>query len=167
MIDDDATPTFDGGCCCGHIRFRMTSAPIVVHGCHCQGCQRRHGGAFAVNAMIESDRIVLTGDGKPLSVHTPSALPAGLMVHRCPTCRTALWTTHSELGPAIALVHVGALDRGHGLVPDVHCYTASKHPWIILRADVPQFAQAYDTAAIWSHAARARLAAARLGASRA
>jgi hypothetical protein len=49
----------DGGCTCGAVRFRMTSGPIFVHCCHCRWCQRESGASFALNAMIESDRVVL------------------------------------------------------------------------------------------------------------
>ena len=49
----------------------MTSGPIFVHCCHCRWCQRETGTAFALNAMIEADRVeVLSGDVEV--VNTPS-----------------------------------------------------------------------------------------------
>ena len=84
--ESDVSGVLTGGCVCGHVRYRMETAPIVVHGCHCRYCQRMSGSAFAVNAMIEADRIILTGEGKPDAIHTASALPAGQMIHRCPRC---------------------------------------------------------------------------------
>ena len=51
---------YEGGCTCGHVRYRMTSNPLIVHGCHCRWCQRQSGGAFAINALIEADRVELT-----------------------------------------------------------------------------------------------------------
>ena len=44
--------TFDGGCTCRQVRYRMTS-PLFVNCCHCRWCQRETGAAFALNAMIE------------------------------------------------------------------------------------------------------------------
>jgi hypothetical protein len=35
----------------------METAPLVVHRCHCRWCQRETGASFALNAMIESDRV--------------------------------------------------------------------------------------------------------------
>ena len=32
---------------------------MLVHCCHCRWCQRETGASFALNAMIEADRIVL------------------------------------------------------------------------------------------------------------
>jgi hypothetical protein len=55
---------FEGGCACGQVRYRLTSAPMFVNCCHCRDCQRQTGGAFAINALIETDRIELTA-GKP------------------------------------------------------------------------------------------------------
>jgi hypothetical protein len=159
MARDDGFEPLDGGCACGHVRYRMTSAPIITHGCHCRFCQRMSGAAFSVNAMIEADRVVLLGDGAPESVHTPSALPAGQKVCRCPRCRVALWSHHAMLGEAIALVNVGTLDRSERISPDVHCYIATKHPWVVLPPGVPAFEGDYDSDAVWSAEAKARLGA--------
>ena len=54
----------EGGCNCGHVRYRMTSEPLTVNCCHCRMCQRLSGTAFALNAMIEADRIELI-EGEP------------------------------------------------------------------------------------------------------
>lgn len=56
-------PGLQGGCTCGAARYRRASAPIFVNCCHCRRCQRETGCAFAVNAMIERDRVeLLRGD---------------------------------------------------------------------------------------------------------
>jgi hypothetical protein len=56
MTEADFDP-LEGGCDCGAIRYRMETAPLVVHRCHCRWCQRETGASFALNAMIESDRV--------------------------------------------------------------------------------------------------------------
>src|SRR5215475_10243897 len=61
----------EGGCNCGFVRYRMTSGPIFVNGCHCRMCQRTSGSAFAINAMIEADRVELIGEGVPEIAHPP------------------------------------------------------------------------------------------------
>ena len=48
--------SFDGGCTCGTVRYRMTSAPMFVHCCHCRWCQRETGASFALNAMIDDSQ---------------------------------------------------------------------------------------------------------------
>ena len=53
------TETHEGGCTCRQVRYRMTSRPLFVHCCHCRWCQRETGAAFALNAIIEADRVEL------------------------------------------------------------------------------------------------------------
>ena len=47
----------EGRCACGDVRYRLLDAPIVTHCCHCRWCQRESGSAFALNTVIETDRV--------------------------------------------------------------------------------------------------------------
>jgi len=49
----ERTESHEGGCACGHVRYRVTSPPLIVHCCHCSWCQRQDGSAFAVNALVD------------------------------------------------------------------------------------------------------------------
>ncbi|GJN73084.1 hypothetical protein PLICBS_007160 [Purpureocillium lilacinum] len=51
-----------GGCACGHVRYELRLPPILVHCCHCTDCQRQLGSAFAINAIVETDALVLVSD---------------------------------------------------------------------------------------------------------
>ncbi|KAL3961930.1 hypothetical protein ACCO45_003453 [Purpureocillium lilacinum] len=51
-----------GGCACGHVRYQLRLPPILVHCCHCTDCQRQLGSAFAINAIVETDALVLVSD---------------------------------------------------------------------------------------------------------
>ena len=67
------TTHYEGSCACGHVRYRMESDPLIVHCCHCSWCQRQNGSAFAVNALIEADRVnILEGDVAEITVPSPS-----------------------------------------------------------------------------------------------
>ena len=58
--------TFEGGCACGRMRYRLESKPMFVHCCHCRDCQRQTGSAFVINALIETDRVKkLSGERRP------------------------------------------------------------------------------------------------------
>lgn len=139
---------FSGGCDCGRTRYRLTSRPLFVHACHCRWCQRETGSAFALNAMIESDRVQqLAGDTE--AVLTPSESGAGQMIHRCPHCRLALWSHYAGSGPALSFVRVGTLDAPDALPPDVHIFTASRQPWLVLPPGVPAFDEFYDRDSLW------------------
>jgi hypothetical protein len=139
---------FEGGCTCGVVRYRMTSAPMVVHCCHCRWCQRESGASFALNAMIESDRVLLLR-GEPELVNTPSLSGKGQKVYRCPTCRIALWSHYAGAGEKARFVRVGTLDQPDRLPPDIHIFTASKQPWVLLPPGVPAVAEYYDRDRYW------------------
>jgi hypothetical protein len=144
----------EGGCACGAVRYRLGSAPMFVHCCHCRDCQRQTGSAFVLNALIETDRVaVLAGAPEPVGVPTDSGQPH--RIFRCPRCWIALW---SEYGGRAALrfVRVGTLDDPASLPPDVHIYVRSKLPWVTLPADVPAFAAYYDSKKLWPPASLER-----------
>lgn len=139
----------EGGCDCGQIRFSMQSAPLIVHCCHCRWCQRETGSAFAMNALIEAERLVHL-EAEPEVVHTPSLSGRGQKIARCPSCRVALWSNYAGAGPILRFIRVGTLDTPDVLPPDVHIFTASKQPWVVLPQGVPAFAEFYEIERQWS-----------------
>jgi hypothetical protein len=145
----------DGGCDCQTIRYRMTTAPLFVHCCHCRWCQRESGASFALNAMIETDRVTLLS-GEPDLVDTPSNSGKGQSIARCPKCRIALWSHYAGAGPAISFVRVGTLDEPDHLPPDIHIFTDSKQPWVLLPPDTPAQPQNYDRKSYWPPESLAR-----------
>jgi hypothetical protein len=143
-----------GGCACGKVRYRLGSAPMFVNCCHCRDCQRQTGSAFVLNALIETDRIVLLqGDPVPNPLPTDSGRPH--RVFRCPECRTALWSEYGGV-EKLRFVRVGTLDDPAALAPDVHIYTRSKLPWVGLPAGVPAFEAYYDSKTLWPAASLER-----------
>ncbi|KAK9439181.1 glutathione-dependent formaldehyde-activating [Metarhizium brunneum] len=67
-----------GGCPCGHVRYQVKQAPLLVHCCHCTSCQRELGTAFAVNAIVESDRLELLPSAQP-AVPGSKGAPGGAL----------------------------------------------------------------------------------------
>jgi len=153
------TNVLDGGCTCGLVRYRMSSAPLFVHCCHCRWCQRESGASFALNAMIETDRVTLLA-GEPEVVDTPSESGRGQKIARCPKCQVALWSNYAvpRIGRAIRFVRVGTLDEPQRVPPDIHIFTASKLPWVVLPRGMPAVAEYYRTAERWPRESLARRA---------
>ena len=138
----------DGGCDCGSIRYRMLTRPLIVHCCHCRWCQRESGASFALNALIESDRVVdLLGE--PQIVDTPSMSGLGQRIARCPRCRVAVWSHYAAAGPVVKFVRVGTLDEPDHLPPDIHIFTESKQPWVMLPPTMPSVPAYYDRKQYW------------------
>ena len=144
-----------GGCACGGVRYRINHRPMFVHCCHCRWCQRESGASFALNALIESDRVALL-KGSPETVNTPSESGKGQKIVRCPDCRVALWSHYAGAGDAISFIRVGTLDDPDRLPPDVHIYTASKQPWVVLPPETPAFEQYYERDQVWPEESLAR-----------
>lgn len=149
----------EGGCDCRTVRYRLESRPLFVHCCHCRWCQRETGSAFVLNALIETDRVTLLA-ADPEVVLTPSASGRGQRIARCPTCRIALWSVYAGSGPRFRFVRVGTLDDPDAFPPDIHIFTASKQPWVILPPDVPAVPEYYDRDRHWPAESLARRRAA-------
>lgn len=152
------TEIFEGGCTCRHVRYRMKSHPMFVHCCHCRWCQRETGTAFALNAMIEADRVELTS-GEVESVDTPSNSGKGQKIWRCPVCYVAIWSNYAGAGDKVRFMRVGTLDEPDRLPPDIHIFTMSKQPWVILPEGVPVMREYYNPREMWPKASQERFAA--------
>jgi hypothetical protein len=151
----------EGGCTCRAVRYRMTIAPLFVHCCHCRWCQRETGASFALNALIEADRVELL-QGEVDVVMTPSNSGRGQRISRCPTCRIAVWSNYAGGGDAVRFIRVGTLDEPDRFPPDVHIFTASKQPWVVLPPGMPAFEEYYDSKLYWPRESLERRAAMKL-----
>jgi len=137
-----------GGCTCRAVRYRMETRPLFVHCCHCRWCQRESGSAFALNAMIEAERVELQS-GQPQSITIPSESGKGQKVSRCPSCKIAVWSNYAGAGDAFHFVRVGTLDHPDLLPPDLHIFTESKQPWVSLSPEIPAFETFYQRSRYW------------------
>ncbi len=145
------TTPHEGGCSCGHIRYKIISKPFIVHCCHCRCCQRQTGTAFALNAIFDAAHVeLLSGEVDAIIVESPSG--KGQTIARCPKCRVAVWSNYFMGGikEGIRFIRVGTLDNPDLLPPDIHIYTSTKQPWVILPEGAPAVDELYDFNAVWS-----------------
>ena len=147
-----------GSCSCGEVTFELTDKPMFTHCCHCRMCQRATGTAFALNALIEADRVKHLS-GALAANEMPSDKPQGQVISRCPNCQVAVWSTYPGNGPKFLYVRVGTLEDPDQCPPDIHIFTESRQPWVKLADDVPAVAQFYDRDTTWPAASIARRAA--------
>jgi hypothetical protein len=149
---------FDGGCTCRLVRYRLTAKPMFVHCCHCRWCQRETGASFALNALMETSCVQLL-HGEVGVVATPSNSGKGQKIVRCSQCRIAVWS-HYGGADVFAFIRVGTLDEPDRFPPDIHIFTASKQPWVVLPADVPAVPEYYQSSDLWPAESLRRRAAA-------
>lgn len=154
----DAFPQ-EGGCDCRAVRYRLETPPLFVNCCHCRWCQRESGSAFAINAMIEADRVTLLAQ-TPEVVQTPSNSGLGQLISRCPRCKVAVWSNYGG-NMSIDFVRIGTLDNPDLLAPDIHIFTSTKQPWVVLPEGVQVMEAYYDAKQHWSAASLERRAALR------
>ena len=149
----------EGGCTCGHVRYKVAADPMIVHCCHCRGCQKNSGSAFALNALYEADRVeLISGEVEKITVPTPSG--AGQDITRCIKCKTAVWSNYNMGGlrEHIRFIRVGTLEDPDQLPPDVHIFTCSKQPWVILPVEDRSVDVFYNFKETWSSESMERLA---------
>jgi hypothetical protein len=137
-----------GGCTCGAVRYRLKTGPMFVHCCHCTWCQRETGSAFAVNALIEASNVELL-QGEPVSAMLPSPSGKGQRFFRCPQCGLTLWSNYGGAGPNVHFVRTGTLDDPASFPPDIHIYTSTKRPWVILPEGIAAVPEFYRLSEYW------------------
>lgn len=145
----------EGGCTCRQVRYRLEGAPIIVHACHCRWCQRETGTAHALNAVYEAERVVHTA-AVPEIIHTLSASGKGQKIARCPKCKIAVWSNYSGSGALSRFVRIGTLDNPDLMPPDIHIYTSTKQPWVMLPPGAKSFPQFYNREEVWTREALER-----------
>ena len=111
-----------------------------------------------INLLVETDRVEVLS-GRPQPVDAPRDDGSTQRIFRCPSCQVAVF---SEYGwPELRFVRAGTLDDPSTVTPDVHIFTRSKVPWVMLPDDVPAFDVYYDSRTLWPAASLERLDAIR------
>jgi hypothetical protein len=146
----------EGGCACGAIRYALGAGPLIVHACHCRDCQRLTGSAFVVNLWIEAKFVDAKG-AAPKSFRLEGGGGKPHDVFFCDACGTYVWSRYHGAPGDFLFVRAGTLDRPDAVRPDVHIFTRSKLPWLVLPAGVPAFRSFYKIADVWTAASRERL----------
>ncbi len=148
----------DGECGCGAVTYRLTDRPMFVHCCHCSECQRQTGSAYVLNALIEADRVEVSGPTVDHILPTPSG--SGQRITRCAECGVAVFSAYLIREGKLRYVRVGTLKDPSQCPPDVQIYTSSKQPWVPLNPDIPAFEEFYTFKEVWPKEAFERLKAA-------
>ena len=115
----------EGGCLCGHVRFRATGTPGFPHTCSCAMCRRHTGALTAAWVEFPRDAVEWTGPGGAPATWRSST---GSSRAFCPVCGSSLGAIDDA--PVVALL-TGAFDRPHlkDLIPQSHSYRGARPKW--------------------------------------
>ena len=117
--------TFEGGCLCGNIRFRVTAVPEFPHLCSCTMCRRWSGAPTVAWVEFPLSVVKWTGPTKgPRLFRTSENTQRG----NCPKCGSAICAVDD--GYENISIVLGSLDRPNMIVPDIqHSYRSFKPKW--------------------------------------
>ena len=135
-------PMHEGGCGCGHVRYRVAGDPIFVNLCHCRQCQQQTGASAAHNAFFETERVELLSGS--LTEHTTPTGSGGTQIMcRCAQCGVAVWSFYPSLGRLLLALRAGTLDDPAAFPPDAVIFVADALPWGPRPDGIPHFTQTY------------------------
>jgi hypothetical protein len=114
-----------GGCLCGQVRYRVSTAPRSSSVCHCISC-RRAGGAQAV-AWFSVDI-----DGFEWLSAPPAVFRSSASVERgfCARCGTPVSYRHAASPQEIELTNA-TLDDPDAVVPTAEIWLSEKIGWTV------------------------------------
>jgi hypothetical protein len=111
---------------------RYVARPSVKfrsYACHCTLCQSQTVSAFALHVWLLADDLEVTG--QCVEGQQPKPDGATLSIFACPHCFSRIYSVNSGR-PQIKTLRLGTLDDSATFAPDVHIWTRSKQPWIVL-----------------------------------
>ena len=127
-----AGETWEGGCLCGAVRFRVRRLDSRVLACHCRQCRQMSGHVFAATAANWNDlEIMATGELRWFASGPNSR--RGF----CGTCGSSLFFDHGPLEPIG--IAAGAFDRDPPFRLAAHIWVEEAGGYYQLSDGLPQF----------------------------
>jgi hypothetical protein len=125
---------FAGGCLCGAVRYRSTSAPIRGVICHCPMC-RKHSGAPVVAFVHFRSGDFTWLRGQPTRYRSSEFAERGF----CAACGSTL-SMHEEVLDDRVQIVAGSLDEPQRISIDDHVWTQHQLPWLRIEDELPRYA---------------------------
>jgi hypothetical protein len=125
--------SYEGGCSCGAVRYRVDGPPRYAAHCHCRDCRRTTAAAFATYASYDRDRLAWIAGPPKVYRSSPD-------VERrfCGACGTPLTYEGKRWADEIGVLAC-TLDDPSLVKPTRHVYVAHQVPWLTLGDGLPRF----------------------------
>jgi hypothetical protein len=128
-----AETSYEGGCLCGAVRYRVSGAARDLCYCHCRSCRLSTGTHCVAWATFERDRFELLRGVLASRRSSPPVVRSF-----CAACGAAITYAH-DATPRELDVTLASLDDARGLAPACHIWVSHKLPWVALGDGLPQF----------------------------
>ncbi|MGZ5867897.1 MAG: GFA family protein [Xanthobacteraceae bacterium] len=134
----------EGGCLCGDVRYKATTAPLRVTICHCSFCQRFTGSAFLVEPIFRREDVEFTGAAPRTYDHRSDSSHKRVTLNFCGRCATTLYLSFERFPDVIGLCG-GTFDDPNWFdrAPEVcrHIFTRSAQKGVVLPAGLKIYAE--------------------------
>lgn len=117
--------SFDGGCLCGAVRYRINRTHLNAMHCHCSMCQRVHGGAYSTHVVMRPDQLEWLAGRDQLIAYESST---NAYREFCPTCGSQI-LIHGQTDDGALSVPAGSLDGDPPLTQLGHIFAADALHW--------------------------------------
>ena len=133
---DDWSGGHEGGCLCGHVRFRVSAPPVEpVGNCHCRLCQKASGAAYVTWAIFKETDVTWTA-APPKWHRSTDFAERGF----CPHCGSTVSIhdfTYQTMDLAVAL-----FDNPNAFAPEDDIWRESRINWVALDPALPHYQRA-------------------------
>jgi len=129
-----SSPSYNGSCLCGAIRFRVRGELGALRICYCQQCRKAQGGPFAAVIPVERAAFEWVAGEDQLQAYESSP---GKLRHFCRHCGSPVYSSRASL-PQVLRLRAGLLDGPLPLSPASHAYVGAKCNWWPISDDAPQ-----------------------------
>src|SRR5688500_6657677 len=126
--------TFEGGCACSAVRYRLESPPFDAGWCHCRTCQLNSGAPAMVFASVPAGHLVWTRGAATVKSFASSSFG-----HRsfCGACGTS-FLMEVDHQPETVDFSVATLDDPDSVAPSFHIFVGSRIAWFDTLDDLPR-----------------------------
>ena len=125
----------NGGCLCGAVRYQYAGELTEVVACHCHQCKQAQGGAFALNAPIQTALFALLSGEGSLKNYRHTANKRRVF---CGNCGSALFSQRDDK-PDVLRLRLGTVDGGQLPEPHYHIHYNSAVGWCEFKQDKPRY----------------------------
>ena len=131
QMESKAMASYEGGCLCGRVRFRVTAAAIDTGYCHCRMCQRNSGAPVVAWTTFPAAAFSWVAEPPATYVSSP-----GVQRQFCPKCGSYMVFRNQDSKEVS--VNTASLDDPASFPPRMHIFTESRIPWFPTQDDLPQ-----------------------------